>query len=279
MADKNQRIVTKWKMSKLKVHPRQADRVGDIPEAQLAALTDDLRIHGLQHPIEIVPDGTIIAGHQRVLAAKRLDWKEIDVIVRADLAEAGTAAVERYLVRDNLVRRHLSPLGIARAMQFLMESKQRVRPGDLAPEKKEQLRAEIGRLLGKSGRTVSRYLLILQTPLAVQQAFDRAEISLPVTGRVAMLDTDDQEAIARRIEAGEPARKVVAEFVAARFKDRRGVDGPFLRLLRVLDHEVPLIRGQANEIHPDRLVAGLPALQDAKAVLAELIKAAKRGAA
>lgn len=82
----------KWKLNRLNDHPKQALNFDDVPDKELAALAADMKRRGQRDPVEILPDGTVIAGHQRVRAAERLGWKEIDVIVRTDLAGAGNAA-------------------------------------------------------------------------------------------------------------------------------------------------------------------------------------------
>jgi hypothetical protein len=68
---------TKWAINLLKDHPRQT------------ALAKDMDRNRLQKPVESLLDGTIIAGHQGVLAAKQLDWKKVEVVVRADSAMSG----------------------------------------------------------------------------------------------------------------------------------------------------------------------------------------------
>ena len=75
----------KWKLSRLRDHARQGDLFGDVTAAELDALVADMRKNGQRQPVEILPDGTILAGHQRVRAARLLCWKEIEVIVRRDL--------------------------------------------------------------------------------------------------------------------------------------------------------------------------------------------------
>ena len=115
------RPVTTYKLAALKDHPRQAELFGDVGGAELAALVSDMRLNGLRHPIEILPDGTVVAGHQRAHAAARLGWKDVAVVVLHDLAARGDAAVEAHLVGDNFVRRHLTPLAKARYVRRLVE--------------------------------------------------------------------------------------------------------------------------------------------------------------
>jgi len=60
----------------LRPHPRNYRR---HPEHQLAVLRDSLRIHGQQKPVVITPDGTILAGHALVEAAKAEGWSQVAV--------------------------------------------------------------------------------------------------------------------------------------------------------------------------------------------------------
>ena len=153
------------------------------------------------------------------------------------------------------LKEHEQELAIARSIQALMEIRQNVRPGRLGWQNKEKLKAEIGHLLNISGRSVSRYLLVLQTPAAVQRAFDRGEVSLVSAGKIALLTPDDQATIVRRITAGEQASRVVAEFITKRFRDRGTVDRPFRRLAKLLKRDLTPIAGRAGEINIDEILA------------------------
>ena len=58
----------------LKAHPSNYQR---HPEPQMAVLRESLRTHGLQKPLVIQPDGTILAGHGLWEAAKAEGWVQI----------------------------------------------------------------------------------------------------------------------------------------------------------------------------------------------------------
>lgn len=58
----------------LQPHPRNYRR---HPEHQLAILRESLRVHGQRKPVVITPDGTILAGHGLVEAAKLEQWEQI----------------------------------------------------------------------------------------------------------------------------------------------------------------------------------------------------------
>src|SRR4051812_6738101 len=82
----------KWRLSRLQEHPRQAELFGNLPDEELRALAEDMRRHGQRQPVEALPDGTLLAGHQRLRAARLLGWDKIEVRVRHDLASDPAAA-------------------------------------------------------------------------------------------------------------------------------------------------------------------------------------------
>ena len=118
--------VTNRKIGSLRPHPKQAI-FPDLSPDELRRLAEHEA--GLDEPVEILPNGTIISGHQRVEAAKLLGWKEIRCWVRHDLAEQGDDAVEHRLIEANFHRRQLGPLDKARCYRRLMElERDRPRP-------------------------------------------------------------------------------------------------------------------------------------------------------
>jgi hypothetical protein len=61
-------------VANLTAHPANYRR---HPEHQLAILRESLRVHGQQKPVVVTPDGTILAGHGLVQAAKLEGWERI----------------------------------------------------------------------------------------------------------------------------------------------------------------------------------------------------------
>src|SRR4051812_26208118 len=112
--------IIKVKINQLKPYQHQDEVFRPLAECDLDALAEDMRCNGQIHPVEITKDRVIIDGHQRVAAAKRLGWTEVDVWVRADLDELGIA--HRH-VEATLNRRQLDPLDLARAAKRLQQIK------------------------------------------------------------------------------------------------------------------------------------------------------------
>lgn len=67
-------------------------------DAQVAQIAASIRKFGFNNPVLIDPDGTIIAGHGRVLAAQKLKAQEVPTITLAHLSDAEKRA---YVIADN----------------------------------------------------------------------------------------------------------------------------------------------------------------------------------
>ena len=67
---------------------------------QVAQIAASIREFGFMAPVLVDGQGTIIAGHGRVLAARKLKLKQIPVIVHAHLTDAQRRA---YIIADNQI--------------------------------------------------------------------------------------------------------------------------------------------------------------------------------
>ena len=117
-------------LSDLTPHPGQDELCHPLSPEELARLAEDIRRNGLLQPVEITPDGGVIDGHQRVLAARELGRTEITVRVRDDLAD-DRSAIDRRHIAANLHRRQLLPLDQVRLAARMLEIERGHRPGTL----------------------------------------------------------------------------------------------------------------------------------------------------
>jgi len=202
-------------VGQLKSHPKQDELIGNLSDADLEALEADIKRNGLKHPLRVLPDGTIVEGHQRLRAVTHLGWTEVPAIVDHELAAQGEDAIETALIEDNANRRQADKLQLARWAQRLYEIERGRSINELGSYEHNDLRDRVARRLGmKSGRNVSRYMQILRTPEEVQDAFRAEEVTLVEACAVEGLNKAIQEDIAKQIkEGGEPA-KVVASYLA-----------------------------------------------------------------
>jgi ParB family chromosome partitioning protein len=138
---------------------------GDV--SGLAATIAD---YGLLQPIGVVAGDagryTVVYGNRRRVAALELGLSSVPCVV----LEAGEQTLVQQLA-ENLQRRPLNDLEQARAFARLR--------ADLATRSDESaLDDQVGSLVGLTGRTVRRYLGLLELPEAIQQYLRREELTV-----------------------------------------------------------------------------------------------------
>lgn len=94
-------------VSKLKEYEFNKDFFDDLPKSDYAALKKDIEKNGIKTELHLLPDFTVICGHQRLLVAKELGLQEVPakIVKGLDTPEQ----VKEYVILDNLLRRHLQP--------------------------------------------------------------------------------------------------------------------------------------------------------------------------
>ena len=212
MPPKQKAVAEVRTLSSLKPHPLQAQYFKDLTPGEFTGLADDIKRNGLRQPIQILPDGTIIQGHQRTKVLKHLGQNEHEVLVRYDLVGAKPELVEREFLADNLNRRQLGPLARARVAARMYEIEQKKKHAKSPADGEDgQLRDRIGETLGMSGRNASRYLRLLKTPLLVQNAVDDGKLAMGLALKVADLDDRKKSALVAAIEGGVAVEEAVSK--------------------------------------------------------------------
>ena len=262
--------VTNRKISSLRPHPKQAI-FPDLPPDELNRLTESMK-RGLDEPVEILPDGTIISGHQRVKAAKRLGWKEIRCWVRHDLAEQGDEAVERRLIEANFHRRQLGPLDKARCFRRLLEL-ERDKPRHNG-ELKGDLRDYFAKQFGYSGRNLERWVKLLDAPLEIQRAVTERKLKLEMGVDVAGLPKQTQEEIARAIGKGVEPKQAVAEYVATEVSPL-APDTAYNRFYRALEQALKVMGSRAKDVDMRWRGPHLPTWQKGRRLIDNLVAKAE----
>lgn len=84
-----------WPVDKPKPYPRNARKISDLAVEKVA---NSIQEFGWQQPIVVDLEGVIIAGHTRLLAAKKLGLKEVPVSVASGLSDE---QVRAYRLMDN----------------------------------------------------------------------------------------------------------------------------------------------------------------------------------
>ena len=229
--------ITRVKIADLKPHPRQQHLFAQPATAEIVALAEDMHARGLQHPIEVLLDLTILCGHSRVLAAHHLGWQEIDAFVRNDFDALNDVEIEKHMIGDNALRRQLRPLERARCAHRLRELFHGGNCAKLDYDSWDDVhihtRDWVGAIMHISGRTASRMLAILETPADVQQAYDEGGISMGLASKIANLPQCDQEEIAGEIRRGVDPKTAAHKFFPRRRKPTAD-EGVYKRLIVAL---------------------------------------------
>ena len=161
-------------ISSLKEHPRQAEFFSHTSQAELNELAQSLDTYGLQERIHCCADGTLLRGHRRVAAAKRLGWTSIKALVRHDLDGPDDPRATEDLINDNLHRRQLDELALARCYRELKSSAAALpsaEGGDMRDLLAERMNC------GKSGRTLDRLLNLLDLPRDIQDMISNKSLT------------------------------------------------------------------------------------------------------
>jgi ParB-like chromosome segregation protein Spo0J len=238
--------VQKWKVSDLKPHPRQSQFFDKLPHHLLRDLAQDMEARGLKEPLEILPDGTIVCGHQRTEAAKLLGWDEIDVWVNHELAEQGEHAILQRLIEDNIARRQLDRLDQVRCYKQLVELAPETPLEQQRSHQRGRLRDVVGTRLGMSGRTLDRYIRVLDTPREVQDAFKAGKISLENAGKVAGLSAESEDQLVADLRAGIDPKQAVQARLQNREPDP--LDAKIGTFIRSLERNVLALGDDAEQV-------------------------------
>lgn len=87
--------IEQWAIDKVKPYHRNARK---IPEKAISKVATSLAQFGWKQPLVVDPQGVIIVGHTRLLAAKKLGMTHVPVLVAKDLSPA---QVKAYRLMDN----------------------------------------------------------------------------------------------------------------------------------------------------------------------------------
>jgi ParB family chromosome partitioning protein len=238
------------RLETLKPYPRQPEVFDALTDVELEHLMQSIARDGLQHPPDILPNGTIIDGHHRWIACARLGWTEMPVNVRYDLEGKSVEEIDRIFIESNLSRRQMDLLQVARAYVALKSnSKNRGKPGDV--------RDHLAKRFGKSGRMLDRYARLLTLPRSLQAAVSRKQLTLASAESLLQLPRKQLNEIAERFEQGSPLRSLLPGKVAKGHSDMltgmvvRGFHSRLKQLHRAYQEDrrqLPLTKSQESAL-------------------------------
>lgn len=162
--------VPMWPVARLR--PNRLNPRGEIDPASVRDLVTSVGEHGVLEPLIVTPEGVVVAGHRRLLAAQLAGRTAVPAIARA-LSEV--QQLEIMLV-ENVQRAALTPLEEAHGFQRLAD--------------RGVTQMDIARRVGVTSAYVKERLVILRLAPAVQALYGRN--ALPVTLVRVLLEVEDE---------------------------------------------------------------------------------------
>ena len=187
-------------LDKIIPNPEQPRR--EFDPAELAALTDSIRQHGVINPISVEDAGDhyiLIDGERRVLAARLAGLTEIEASIRPPMNGAGSRDRLILALVANLQRSDMNAVEEARAFSELVHL--------------GYSQAEIGQLVGLSQSNVSTRLRLLDLEPEIQQLFAHRDLPLGAVTIAALQSLPDESRV--RIARSLAQKKVPLRNIAA----------------------------------------------------------------
>lgn len=189
----------------LRPHPDNPREEISPDDPKIIEMADSIERHGIIEPLVITPDGTLIAGHRRRVAARvaarrgRPDLMLVPVVIR----EIEPEAALELMLHENMQRESLSPLEEARAMYSIMD-RRKLTVGDMA------------RLISVPISTCSQRLAILKCEPEVQRLYatrDMPTVAAPFLAHVASAEKQINYAgmLARRTLTVQKLKEIVRD--------------------------------------------------------------------
>ena len=188
------------------LHPFEGHPYQVRDDAEMEALVESIREHGILTPLIVRPLGDapneyeVISGHRRLHAAQKAGIVEVPAFIHAVSREE--AAIQ--LVDSNLHREHILPSEKAFAYKLKMDAlKQQGRRTDLTSSQvatKFDAAAEIGSVAKESRDTVYRYIRLTHLIPPLLTLMDEGRIAFSVGVELSYLTPNEQHAVADAIE-------------------------------------------------------------------------------
>ena len=178
----------------------------DTPEtqAEIAALAENIREFEMIQPIVVRHEEDsgkfeIIAGERRYRAAQLIGLEEVPC-VRVEVNDGGKAALQ---LAENVMREDLNPIDEAKAYKEVMELNNWSQP-------------QVARIYGKNKSTISRSLMLLELPEAVQEKVASGAMSANAARELADASDDQQTKLAAVVSDKSLTAKQTRELVQKR---------------------------------------------------------------
>lgn len=246
---------TPWPVSKIKENPAQKATFRALSNQRRRELAEDIKNHGFREPLEVLPDGTLVKGHERWQAAKMLGLKTVPVVVRHDLAN-DPAAAEREFLRDNRLRKQLDTLDEVRVEVRLILSERDLDAAALDHSDRRDMLEELAKRTGLSLKHAGRLLtLVLDLPAPLQFAVSAGRLGIVEAVRVAGLPAEAKLRLADAIETGADPKELLAEYGTRVARSRVSPTAAFRIMMAAIARGAAACDGRASQVRPEPYLA------------------------
>lgn len=213
-------VVTMVPVDLLKPHPKNAEFFPDpLPEDIRREMLEDIRENGIATPLILARDHTILAGHQRWEMARQLGLSHVPAIIK-DI-DPGSPEAVALLIKDNLLRRQLNDMQVARLIRALKEQYGVKRGNNQHSQFLGGASANLAEAIGLPERTIRRLdklndlipefqSLVASGKLGTTAAYELAFLS-PETQKKLYEILGEKVAGLKQAEARELRRRIEAE--------------------------------------------------------------------
>ncbi len=254
------------------------------PAAEEAAFEESIAANGIQEPIDIMPANnaakvvvnTVVDGHRRLAAAKKLKILNSAVRVRHDWTELSRAEVDGVFLRASIDRRNLAQVELAYMLFKLYATQTGAEQPDFDGA---AAKAFVAERMGIDPRTVSRYARLFRAPLEIRTAVARGRLSLVLGEKVADLSEAAQEKLAAKVAAcleGSEMSDVVRDALPKKATTPGRASGVADRRLKMIVSGLGDLAENFAAVDPETLARYLSDLQDGAAIIASLIARARK---
>ncbi|OGO79655.1 MAG: hypothetical protein A2Y21_01235 [Clostridiales bacterium GWC2_40_7] len=246
----NSDLIVNLPINAIKYHPKNHLYFKDLDKAMKDKLMEDMRDNGQINPIIVKKNDddtyTVLAGHQRLIAARRLNWQQIKAIV----IEVSEFEAEKLLIRDNLFRRHMGGMELARALDAYSK---------LSDNQTRKSIRQIAEEIGENRNTVHFYIKLNTLIPEIQQLVDDKKLTPTAAQAFTSLNEEEQrksyEALGESIvgikkkELEEEIRKQYESTISNVNEEKNRIEGERNKLLsdvKSKEKDVELLKGQAE---------------------------------
>lgn len=199
-------------VNSINAHPKNREYFRDLDKTMKDKLMEDMRDNGQINPIIVKKNSdntyTVLAGHQRLIAARRLNWPQIKAII----IEISEIEAEKLLIRDNLFRRHMGGMELAHALDAFSK---------LSDTNGKKSIRQIAEEIGENRNKVHFYMKLNNLIPEFQQLIEDKKLSVTTAQAFTSLSEDDQkklfEAMGDNINFLK--KKELEEQIKLRFQD------------------------------------------------------------